>query len=87
MKAIDWMDKGSCRNLPDDVPPDLFFPDYEGGRHTEQQAKAEQAKRICWTCPVRVECRAYAYTFKIQDGIWGGVWLDRGKKRNKEEAA
>lgn len=39
--------------------------------------EAQQAKRICITCPVRLECDLYANNTHQTYGIWAGQNLDR----------
>jgi WhiB family redox-sensing transcriptional regulator len=48
--------------------PELFFPDGQAGRG----AKTMQAKEICATCPIAVQCLQYA-VLNDEDGIWGGT--------------
>jgi len=48
--------------------PELFFPDGTAGR----AAKTMQAKEICATCPIVVQCLQYAI-LNQEDGIWGGT--------------
>jgi WhiB family redox-sensing transcriptional regulator len=48
--------------------PELFFPDGSNGR----SAKIAQAKEICATCPIAVQCLQYA-VLNDEDGIWGGT--------------
>lgn len=44
--------------------PELFFP--------EQGESSAKARRICWSCPVRRECLAYAIENNEPYGVWGG---------------
>lgn len=60
---MQWADHAACRTLPKAV----FFP-VEGGRRNYDQAKA-----ICASCPVRVECLQYALRTQQPDGCWGGM--------------
>ena len=48
--------------------PELFFPDSQSGR----AEKVAQAKKICATCPIAVQCLQYA-VLNDEDGIWGGT--------------
>jgi WhiB family redox-sensing transcriptional regulator len=56
----DWIENGVCRATDAE---DLFV---EG-------AAQNQAKTICFSCPVRTECLAYALEHRIEHGIWGGT--------------
>jgi WhiB family transcriptional regulator, redox-sensing transcriptional regulator len=59
----DWHDGAACRHAPMDV---TWFPTraYDAG----------PAKAVCRTCPVRVECLAWAMKQgRRLEGIWGGL--------------
>lgn len=55
-----WEAYGLCRQ----VDPELWFPK-EGG-------SPEPAKRICASCPVMLECRAFSVPRELF-GVWGGL--------------
>lgn len=57
-----WTERGACRTHPRHV----FFPP------TNAPASEAAAKKICATCPVIDECRAYALHHR-EYGIWGGM--------------
>lgn len=63
----DWRNDAACNGLN----PDLFFP--------AQGHSTRVAKQICASCPVRIECLAYALENNEPDGVWGG--LDEGERR------
>lgn len=76
----EWMRKAICSQ----TDPELFFPP-KGGN-------AAPAKRVCFRCPVIVECRAYALSRTDLDGIWGGTTPTdrqrlRGASRGQEWAS
>jgi WhiB family redox-sensing transcriptional regulator len=48
-----------------DIPRATFFPDDSVG--------VKVAKRICASCPVRVQCLQYALANGIEHGVWGGA--------------
>ncbi len=50
--------------------PELFF--------AEKPEVVEQAKALCRTCPVRVQCLGGALRRREPWGVWGGELLDRG---------
>lgn len=55
-----WAERGACR----DVDPDsLFVPG----------AAQHRAKRVCASCPVRLDCLAEALDNRMEFGIWGGL--------------
>jgi WhiB family transcriptional regulator, redox-sensing transcriptional regulator len=60
----------SSRKLACFHAPELFF--------AEQPEAVEQAKGLCRTCPVRVQCLAGALRRREPWGVWGGELLDRG---------
>lgn len=43
---------------------------YDFPQNEEQEIKS---KRVCLSCPVRLECLAHSFTFQQNDGIWGGL--------------
>jgi WhiB family redox-sensing transcriptional regulator len=50
------------------VDPEIFFPeDYDDKRITAE------AKTICQSCPLTLECLKYAVSDASLDGIWGGT--------------
>ena len=66
----DWRDEAACR----DIDPELFFPEGTAGPARDQ---ADQAKRICESCPVPVPvpvpCLRFALWHGLGFGVWGGV--------------
>ena len=62
----DWRDEAACR----DIDPDLFFPEGTIGPARDQ---ADQAKRVCQSCPVRTPCLRFALWHGLGFGVWGGV--------------
>jgi len=65
-----WMDAALCRGLP----TDLFFP-AEGTRDDDPDIAA--AKAVCWQCPVRRQCVAYALPDPAVHGVWGATTTDQ----------
>jgi WhiB family transcriptional regulator, redox-sensing transcriptional regulator len=62
-----WRQAAACR----DIDPDLFFP--IGAAGSGAAAQIAEAKRICWTCPVRTPCLGWAIKHYQDYGIWGGM--------------
>lgn len=56
-----WVVFSACRK----ADPELFFP------ATREQE--DQAKSICATCPVRLDCLEYSIEARERFGIWGGL--------------
>lgn len=88
-----WRDHGSCSRVLEvwllgarlaiELDPDLWFP---------EQGSGALARRICATCPVRLDCLQHAIVNREEFGIWGGagehirrhligVLEDRGRAR------
>ncbi len=61
----EWMQEGACIFEGD---PDWWFPENRGPVATQE---TRQAISICRTCPVQLQCLAYANEHHEQ-GIWGG---------------
>ena len=55
-----WRDRAACAGEPGD-----WFAD--GGTDVSGE------KAVCWTCPVRRACLAYALDAGEAFGIWGGL--------------
>jgi hypothetical protein len=66
----EWRDYAACRG----IGPERFFA--ARGDHDAVEA----AKRLCESCPVRVECFDYAATVRTRYGIWGGYGATRVKR-------
>lgn len=56
-----WMTEGVCRSVG---YPDLWFP--------EKGCSPNQAKRLCRSCPVIMECLEWAVYRVEVHGVWGG---------------
>lgn len=61
-----WRDEALCAQ----TDPDLWFPERDGDRATNNYAAA---RAICARCPVRAECLEYALEQHLTDGMWGGL--------------
>lgn len=57
----DWRDYAACRG---DDPAIYFF---------EDTSPNHQARRTCYTCPVRIDCLEYATEHEKDWGVWAGV--------------
>ncbi len=63
-----WQDSASCKS----VDPEIFFhPDNQRG--DDKIERVRQAKVVCQTCPVIIECRNFAIDTRQDFGIWGGL--------------
>lgn len=61
-----WREYAVCRQ----VDPDLFFPIPNS---TTGARQAEEAKKVCGTCPVKRQCLSWALEAKQDIGVWGGL--------------
>lgn len=50
--------------------PDLWFP--LGWHGAANELQIEQAKLVCFGCPLRIACLEYALASNEADGIYGG---------------
>jgi WhiB family redox-sensing transcriptional regulator len=69
-----WQENANCLG----VDPDLFFP--------ERGASTREAKSVCRSCEVRVECLEYALSHSEKFGIWGGL-SERERRRVRRQRA
>jgi WhiB family redox-sensing transcriptional regulator len=66
-----WQEHGACR----EADPLLFFhPQNERGR--SRMHRDREAKRVCASCTVRIECADYAVRAREPYGVWGGLSED-----------
>jgi WhiB family redox-sensing transcriptional regulator len=76
----EYASRGSCLGHPHH----MWFPELG-----DPGNGAVQAKKICFACPVKVECLEYGIDTKSY-GIWGGVTLRNGipnRKRGRKPNA
>ena len=74
----DWRNRAACRYHD----PELFFPEGTAGPALRQ---ADQARRICQSCPVQAPCLDFALRHGLAFGIWGGATA--GERRDIRRAA
>ncbi|MGZ4691777.1 MAG: WhiB family transcriptional regulator [Acidimicrobiia bacterium] len=60
-----WRDHAACRG----VDPSIFHPDDE----EEDELAGQEAKAVCFQCPVREACLEHAIAVREKHGIWGGL--------------
>jgi WhiB family transcriptional regulator, redox-sensing transcriptional regulator len=68
--ATSWMVKASCRGCD----PAMWWP--------ERGSNAPEAKLVCRSCPVQIECLLHGLHEK--DGVWGGLTALERKKVRRE---
>lgn len=79
-----WQYDGLCRTLS----PELFFhPDKE--RDPARGARDDNAKQVCFQCPVMQQCRDHALSGGESYGVWGGMSeheLRQARRHNRSTA-
>jgi WhiB family transcriptional regulator, redox-sensing transcriptional regulator len=73
VEELAWQEKALCAQ----TDPEAFFP--------EKGGSTREAKKICLSCEVRVECLEYALESDERFGIWGGL-SERERRRLKKRA-
>ena len=71
---LSWQERALCAQ----TDPEAFFP--------EKGGSTREAKRVCGSCEVRVDCLEYALENDERFGIWGGL-SERERRRLKREQA
>jgi len=69
--VLGWQERALCAQ----TDPEAFFP--------EKGGSTREAKRVCSSCEVRVECLEYALMNDERFGIWGGL-SERERRRLKQ---
>lgn len=64
----EWQIQARCRTADTNI---FFHPDDERG--LARRRRVEQAKQICSTCPVIIQCANFAMRGREPYGTWGGV--------------
>lgn len=81
LRHMVWMDEGLCA----ETDPEAFF--------VEKGGDTSAAKRVCFACPVRSECLAFAMETESRPGyvgrfgVWGGTSAkERGRLAQRRAA-
>ena len=64
-----------CYNQPDLFDPDLFLKQWPGQAPTDYQQRLvarNLAKKLCFECPIQIECLTVALEQRETAMIWGG---------------
>ena len=75
-----WRRDAACR----DTSPDLFFP---VGTTGQALVQIDQARAVCDTCPVQVECLQFALATNQDSGVWGGTTEEDRRKLRRAYVA
>lgn len=80
--GVHWHTRAACR----DQDPELFFPIGNTGPALLQ---IQEAKEVCYRCPVIDQCLQWALDTRQDAGVWGGTSEDdrRSLKRRAARAA
>lgn len=70
-----WVQDALCTQ----TDPELFFP--------EKGGSTREAKKVCSSCDVTVQCLAYALRTGQDEGIWGGKSSRQLRKLRGKKAA
>jgi WhiB family redox-sensing transcriptional regulator len=68
-----WMSDAACAQ----VGTDVFFP--------EKGDPATDARAVCETCDVRLQCLNYALANDEQHGVWGGLTTTQRKALRRRQ--
>lgn len=72
-----WEVEGLCRTGGYD--PDLWFPS------PTETSLVRLAQKVCYRCPVIMECRSMAVARGERNGIWGGLTEAQRKRMRKQQ--
>jgi WhiB family redox-sensing transcriptional regulator len=76
---MDWRHRAACR----DVDPEIFFPIGNSGPALVQ---IEEAKQVCYRCPVMESCREWALSSSQDSGVWGGMNEDERRAARRRRS-
>jgi WhiB family redox-sensing transcriptional regulator len=65
---VSWFERAACKG----ADPNIWFPAKSDGTD-DSDNHGRQAKAICATCPVRLDCLVDALQRNEDGGIWGGA--------------
>ncbi|WP_328362305.1 WhiB family transcriptional regulator [Mycobacterium sp. NBC_00419] len=75
VREWEWQSAGNCVGHPVEV----FFP--EDSPRRDRRRLEQQAKNICWGCPIKVQCLEHAINTPEQFGVWGATTAsERGQR-------
>ncbi|MFI6875514.1 WhiB family transcriptional regulator [Streptomyces sp. NPDC050400] len=73
----EWQTRAACRGMKDSV---FFSPPEERG--SRRRRREEDARAVCRTCPVQLDCQSFAEVSHQRYGVWGG--MTEGERRLRE---
>lgn len=79
MNTRDWRNAAACR----ETDPEIFFPVGDG---PAAQQQTDDAKAICYRCPVLDTCLRWALDNRQDVGIWGGLTEAERRRLHRRKA-
>ncbi len=74
-----WVDDARCAGRD----PDQFYPFKRGPAGHDDETECAKAARVCFACPVRVDCLEHALATDERYGVWGGASVPQRQKMRK----
>lgn len=75
-----WAEDAACRGLP----LEMFFLDCTDRR---SERKVREARAVCRSCPVRLDCAQHALSRPERFGVWGGLTPGERHRIRRSRAA
>ncbi|MBW8805850.1 MAG: WhiB family transcriptional regulator [Catenulisporales bacterium] len=83
LRRHQWQERAACRGFGSD----LFF-ERDNELRVVRARREDAAKKVCASCPVRVECLRFAMSGPEQFGVWGGTTRrERAIRRRRRRIA
>lgn len=76
------MKQAACR---DQAPNQRSDPEAKDPWFPRKGESPTPGKIVCFTCPVRAECKEYRDRTGSKEGMWGGEIKKRGEKEEEED--
>lgn len=67
IEGVAWMQDAACKGKTE-----LFYPEHNL-RGEELREATRRAKALCYVCPVKEKCKAWAQENNEKFGVWGGL--------------
>lgn len=81
---MNWREFAACVDLsPEEIL--MFFGDEEN-EEQESYQQYRHVQRVCYQCPVQIECLRYALENDQKLGVWGGLTESQRKRYGRPTA-